>query len=555
MAYVAPSQRDGMSLMPKRPRRREVPPLDAAKDFREFERIDAERQKHVPRWREIYDLMMPNRTAFECFGDRAQTDQPPVSSYPSFALNRGVGKLISALFPFERAWFELLARVAHDGVPEDQADAVNEALEKYRGIVLDAIGKTEYPGELTAMMRDVFCSLGGMRVERGKSRDEMVVVGAKPLAELYPIFAPGGNVRGVMRKYEMAVGDIEAEFAGPGRVVNLPPSLKEKATSDPGHKVWLLEVSRTVDRVGQRCTVYLFADKFVLMDYVGSDPDEPPAWIIVPWGKVAGQSYPPGPADRALESARMLNHIEDADAMAFDEATHPAMMFDEASGLTAETFQPVPYAKIPFSSRELNGASPIVPVQSGASPQYSQLKAEEKKAELDDILFASRTLPPVEDSHGMTATEVRMRWMEKLREEGVDFGTLNRAFGLGFISRVVWVLQSWGEIPPILKVNGRLFKIRYAGPLATAQDADDAQNLADTVQLSIATVGPELTSDALRTEDVPGMLVDKRNAPASLKRSEQEMQQRAEQRMQMQAAQMAVENGLVPGLGQGQTAA
>jgi hypothetical protein len=547
MAYLATQDRAERSLLPRAARRRAIPPVDANKDFREFERISTEREKHVPRWREIYDLMMPNRTAFECFGDRSKNDQPPVSSYPSFALNRGVGRLISALFPFERVWYELLA--GRD-IPEDQVDAVNEALEKYRDIVVDAVGRSEYPDQLTAMMRDVFCSLGAMRVERGKTRDFPLSVRAVPLAEIYPIFAPDGSARGVMRKHELAVGDIESEYGGPGRKVTLPQGLVDKLKTDPQHKVWLLEVSRSIERVGQRCTLYLHGDKTVLMDYVGRDPDEPSGWIVVPWGKVAGQLYPPGPADRALESARMLNHIEDADAMAFDAITHPAMMFDQDAGLTPETFQPVPYAKIPYSGQLLNGNPPFFPVQAGDNPQYAQLKAEDKKAELDDVLFAGSALPPVEDSHGMTATEVRMRWMEKLREEGVDFGTLNRAFGLGFIQRVVWVLQSWGEIPPMLKVNGRLFKIRYAGPLATAQDADDAQNLADTVQLSIATVGPEATADALRVEDVPGMLVDKRNAPASLKRSEQERDERAQQRMAMQAAQMAVENGLVPPQGQ-----
>lgn len=526
--------RDQLSLMPRAARRRGRPDLNPGRDFKDFERISVERQQRMERWREVSSLMMPNRLAFEDTKQPGQSKQKPVDSYPGHALQRGVGNVISALFPPERTWFEILA--GRD-IPREQEDAVNEALEGYRDLVFDAISRSQFSSELNSMMLDVFCSMGAMRVERGQSEDFPITVRAIPLNELYPIGGPGGDVVGMMRKYECEVGSIVSEFSGPGRTVTLPEAMAEKAKTDPAHKVCLLEVSRTLKGIGQRVTIYAFEGKHVLMDYVGSDPDEPSPWVVTRWSREAGAMYGRGPADRALETVRLLNEVKETDAKAMKRRLDPPMAVDVDSGINPHTLRLQPHAIVPYSSKQLQGAPPFQAIPDGGNLAYQQVTVQELKEQIDEMLFSSRTLPPVTDSHQMTAAEIRVRWMQRLREEGVDFGLLNREFGLGFIERVVWILRGWGQIPPMLTVNGKRFKIRYAGPLSTAQDSDDATNVLSFVADVVATVGEEAANDGIRMEDVAAVVGDKRNVPQSLLRTDAEKQERMQVKAQLLAAQ------------------
>ena len=523
-------------------RRKPVPPLNAARDFKEFKRVEAEKDRRLPRWREVFNYMMPDRLAFEMKRDKGETPTKPVDSYPAHALQRGCGNLIAALFPHDRVWFEFKAGT---DIPEAQHDAVNEAAERWRDKAFNLLGESEFGAQLEAMMPDVFCSLGGMRVDRGQSIAAPADIKAHPLNELFPLLGRSAEICGLMRRFEEKCCELEALY--PGHPLTLSAGLKDKLATNPDTMIELLEICRTVPGVGQRITVYHFATKDVLLDHVGRDPDEPSPWVIVPWRRVAGEAFGRGPADRALETARYYNHARTTEAKAHDRRVDPAFAVDTEAFVSTEVFSPTPRSIIPYSSRLLqHGGVPFHQIVDQGNVAYEDAKIQGLKDQLDDDLFASRTLPPVTDSHGMTAAEIRVRWMQKLREEGVDFGVLNRSFGLAFVKRYLWVLQSWGIIPPVLKVNGKLFEIRYAGPLATAQDADDAVNLETGVQSIIATVGESLARTRLRLEDVPAEIVRKRNMPSSLIRPEEEAEQMEQAERAAQVAQVAAENGLLP---------
>ena len=532
-----------LGTMPQRSRRT-VPPLNAAQDFKQFDLIAAERDRRMPRWKRAFNFMMPDRTAFEIGRQAGETPCKPVDSYPAHALQRGVGKLISVLFPPGRVWFEF---VAGDKIPEQQHDQANAAAEFWRDQSFGYMVRSGFDAELEAMMPDAMCAVGELRIERGPSVEEPCVVHATPLNELYPIIGPNGATVGRMRKYECEAAHVEELFAGPGRKVNIPIALTERAQTHPQAKVWLLEIYRTLKGVGQRTTVYWCETKEVILDHVGMDPDEPSASVLVPWRRVAGAAYGlPGPVDRSLETVEYYNHRRDVEAKAGDRRVDPATLVDTDAGLFADTFQNVPRAVIPYSSALMQGRQPVQQLTDSGNVNYEKVMIADLKEQIDEMLFASRVLPPVGESHQMTAAEIRVREQQQLREDGVDFAVFNSIVGEAVISRYLWVLQSWGLVPKALKVNGRVFRIRYAGPLSTAQDSDDAVTLEVAVQTSIATVGMEITSDRIRLEDVPGEILRKRNAPSKLIRTQEEGDQREHARIQAMIAQAAADAGVLP---------
>lgn len=531
------SEATSMFAAPKRPR--SVPEPDSAKDFAAFEKIAAERERHMKKWKEVYRLMMPDRLAFEDGKKKpGEHQREPVDAHAGFALERGAGNLMAALFPPERRWVELVAGAE---IPEAQADQVNESLEKYRDRLFDYIGRSNFYSEAHTMLLDLMCSTGALLVERG-TPDEPLRHKAVPLSEVYPIADASGNIVGVMRCYDCEAGYIEAEFSGPGVKVNLPDSLRAKIARDPKEKVKLLEVSRRLPTGHQRLTVYLHESKQVIVDHVGSDPDEPSRWIVSRLMRLSGEVYGRGRALTALPTVKLLNLVEETEARAMRKRLDPPLFVDSRSDLNPSNVLLSPAAVNVYNGLELGGGAPVLPLQdSGTGAQYSQVKAAELREQIDTILFARSVLPPVQDSHAMTAAEVMVRRQEMLKDQGVDFGRFNREFLFGYVERAMWVLKSFAIIPPMLKVDGKVFKIRYSGPLAQAMDADDATNVLAYITDVTAAVGPEAAMDGIRIEDVPALVGDKRNVPRSILRTEAEREQRAQQKAQIMAAQAAMQ--------------
>ena len=522
------------SLYAGKPRGRTVPDVDVPAILREFEQVQAERMQHEPRWRDVFDYAMPDRGAFDLGRVPGQQTTEAVDSHPIYAMRRGAGNILGALMPAERKWVEL---EAGGDIPEEQRDAVNSAVEKYRDVLFDHINRSNFQSEAHAMTLDLMVSLGGMVVERGTPEVPLRIV-AYPLAQLWPIAGPTGDIVGMMRRYECELGHVETMYEGMQARVRLPQAMQDAKERDPKKKVTLLEVSRGVPRVGQRLTVLAMDSRDVLLDHVGTDPDEPPRWIVPRLFRAPGNVYGTGPAVEAEPSMRLLNIIMSDDAKAARLNGAPPLLVDTRADLNGSTMRLTPRALNYYNGVELAGAPPVFPVPLGGSPVYNQAKAQELREQIDRILFAQSVLPPVSESHRMTAAEVMVRRQELLRDQGVDFGRIQREFLFSFVARAVWVLQSFGIVPPILKVDGRRFKVRYAGPLAQAQDADEATVMASTVSDMMQVFGPEATALAVKVEDAGAEYARKRNFPASLIRTEGErvkMQQAAAEAAAAQA--------------------
>ena len=523
------------SMLPDAPTRRTVPPLDPARDFKLFAKIDAEKQRRMPRWRRIFDLMMPDRQAFEMSKQAGQDPTKVVDSYPQYAIQRGIGKIITALF-FGK-WFDV---EAGDEIPEEQHDDVNQALEWSRDVAFKAIDRSDFSSELPAALLDVFAADGAMLVERGPNINEPVICKTVPLNEQFPIAGAGGRRIGMMRKYECEAASLEEEFGGYGRKLDIPQMVRDKVASDPAAKVCILEVTRTVPNVGQRLTVYLWDNKHVLLDHVGRDPDEPSRWVTGGWTKVAGEIFHRGPADTALATCENFNFVMESKSKATAKRIDPPLAVDVDANMNTNTLSLTPQAVVEYSSALLNGNPPFqgFPVDALAI-EYTREEIASLKADIDRYLFARETLPSVPESHQMTAEEVRTRAQQTLREEGADFSHLNSGQGFGpqFASRLFWVLRTWGKVPPYLKFDGKLFVLRPAGPLASAQAADDATNDIAFIGRMGALLGPEAMHLGIKTEDVPSIIGDKLNVSRGLIRGKDEREKMMQAAAQALAAQ------------------
>jgi len=529
--YSPSHVRDRASALPSAPKRRGAPPLDPTRDFKEFDKINAERERRMPRWKEIFWFFMHNRQAFEI--EKKNEPVRPIDSYPPHALQRGAGNVAAALF---RGKFVDL--VAGEDFPEDQHDDINEALERFRDTMFATLGRCGWNAQLNALLIDVFASLSAMRIERGPSRAKPLSLRTIPMAELYPIFGAGGASVGMMRKYEIEAALLEAEFATYSAKLDIPQEIRERGATDPAFKVTLLEVSRSIDGVGQRCTVYLWNSKHPILDHVGYDKSEPSAWAVAGWTKVAGESYPRGPADRALESAKLLNFVEDIEARCMAKDADPPLAIAVESQINGNALRMTPQSVVEYSTQLLEGGAPFTAFPtSGTGMQYRQIKREELKADLDTYLFSSPVLPPVEESHGMTLGEVQIRAQQKLREEGADFDHLMEGFGQDATARILWVLGTWGIVPSFLKIDGHSFAIRPSGPLAAAQDAQDASNDLVFIQHMKSTLDPEMFHIGVKTEDATSIIGDKMNASRGLIRPESERNKLLQAMMQQMAAQ------------------
>jgi len=531
----------GLTPSPKRTAK----PLDVNRLFEELADAEAEQHIHRETWRQCMDLTMPDRQNMD--GQQVGQARTPVEkfdSYPIKATRRGCGNLIGALCPPEQQWAEA---VPGPEIPEDRRDKVAAGLEDISKAVFDYLARSRFATEVYGAGMDLLVSTGFMAIDVG-TKERPFVVRSVPMVECFPVEGPDGEIETVFRKYQCRVSYLRRQWPG----LRLSSRLAQLAERDPKAKCTIVEASVFEPGRGQRFAVIDAEDKTVMYDVQPTDADEPSRWITPRLYKRPGDRYGYGPLVEALPEIRKVNKVDELELKAGARLMAPPIGLDTDTGLNPHTMRSGPNGVNMINGRGLDGRPPFYPFPQSAIPQWSQISKQDSHALIDAMLFAQEVVPPVSDSHQMTAFEVSVRRQQLLVQQGVDLGRLQYELPFAVMRRCVWILGKLGLIPPI-KLDNRFFSIRYLGPLAQAQDADKASSVLAFVGQSRAALGDEATTLGVKVEDVAAYVGEMwPGVPASLLRDDGErktMQEQAAQVAAMQAAGQApqMQQSALPG--------
>lgn len=501
------------------------PALDITAIRREFERTEAEQAVHLSTWRSCFNLAMPNRQVFDNQQPGQRKDQEVMKSLPMTLTRRGVNNMIGALMPPERKWVEL---VAGPEVPAERHDEINAKLEELRDILFSELARSNHASAAHAMGLDMMCSMGAMALDPAdEGGDSPLHFTAAPLGECFPVEGPDGLIENFYRRYKVKVGHIRRMWPA----ANLPERLSRLEESDPGADVCIVEGNIWVPGRGWRFVVFTDEHNDILHQVDGDDPDEPSRWITPRLMVAPGEVYGRGPLVEALPDMRVLNKREENSLKWESKALFPAMAVNSRSGLNPNTIRTGPQAVNMFDGNlSANDVFAQMPV--AGAIDINEAKTAELRASLEATLFAQQVLPPVELSHTMTAAEVMVRRQALLQEQGVDFGRVQREWLFTTIRRAYWILsrtlrEDGQPFLPQIKLDNRVVKIKYSGPMALAQEADEATAISSWAAEARAAVGDEVFTARCRVEEIPSELAKRRNVPSVLLRSDAELAQMA----------------------------
>ena len=520
--------------------RKRAKPFDREQARRQLARVRTEQQNHMSQWREVFHFAMPNRSDFDNPTPGMDKMGAVTDSAPIRATRRGAGNLKDALIPNDQAWVEF---EAGESVPEDQRDAANEVFEQIRDIAFDELANSNHDAEADSMALDLMCSMGTMVIDPG-TLENPLVCRAVPLSQAFPVEGPNGEIETFYRVYPIPVGHIQRLWP----TATIPQKWEDLLRKDRETPVVVAEGNIFEPGYGYRFVVMTEDCKDIIHEVEPDDPDEPSRFITPRLMRTTGEVYGRGPLIEALPDIRVLNKREENSLKAQAKALTPGGLISSEAGLNPNTMRTGPNSwNVVNTAGGLRAGDMMAAFPMTADIRTTEELQAQKRAMIERILFAEPILPPVEASRQMTAYEVQTRRLQQLQERGVDLGRVNREWAFATIRRVVWCLQKVGVLPAELapglrlKLDNRLIRVKYSGPLAQARDANTANNILSSVADIRAAVGDETAAEAMRLEDVPREVSELRNVPARLLRSDAEKKQiqqaKAQAAQQMAAAQ------------------
>lgn len=538
----------GRSLLAGRggKKRQSWPKLDTTMVMRELADTEAEKQSHLGTWADCADLAMPTRNVFyDPARGQGNIPSKTYDSHPQRSLRRGVGNLLGALMPPEQEWAEV---VTGPEVDKGRAEKLNKGLEVVTRMVFSNLQKCRVAGRLHSMAFEMMLSTGFLAVDPGTQEYPFVFTNGG-LHECFPVEAADGTLKTNYRRYKCRVGYILQKWP----MAKLTPNLATAIANNPLQSVEILEGTIYDPGWGFRLVVFDSSDReHPIVDVPGDDPEEPNRWIMPRLYVRPGECYGTGPLVESLPSMRYLNESRESRLRGRQKRDNPPLLMDSETGLNPHTIRLGSNYVGMINGMALAGRAPFYELPSGQRDPLEEHEIQSDRAIIDDILFATDVVPPVPESHQMTAFEVSVRRQQLLVQQGVDLGRVQGELPYALMERCIWILAKLNMIPEI-KLDGRLYQLRYKGPLAQAQDAEKANQIFAFAATARSSVGDEAAALGLKIEDVvqaagelwPGL-------PNSLLRDEQErieMQKQAAQIMAQQAAGAAptMQQSALPG--------
>lgn len=504
------------------------------KDCRRLGQLKAARLPHESVWREVFDMMAPERV--HGFGGEvttaADTQAKKAEVYDSTAIDSGriaASGFASGLHPANSIWFGL--DVGQESAEERQwlDDAARTIFTNIHAANFDAeIGEC-YADLIPAGWFVLYideAEQGGFHFEHW------------PMAECYVASSkPGRKVDIIHREYELTIEQLVGEF-GIDNVSETVRNRFEHGGAVLDEKVRVLRViePRGLHVVGPALAKNkAFASRTSevatshLLRESGYDefPCAVPRWRLIP-----GTPYATGLGSDALPDIKTLNQIQKLELANLDIAVSGMWKAVDDGVLNPKTVRIGPRKMVMMADTKN-----MEPLTTGADFNVSFAKAERLQASIRKIMLADQLHP--QDGPAMTATEVHARVQLVRQQMGPIFGRLQSELLQSIIERCFAIAYRAGVLgQPPQSLGGRDFAVKYISPLARAQRLEEVTAI--DVFLAGLAMAAELDPTLLDLVDMEQAQREKAEAlgvPAKLIRSPDDVTARRKQKAEAQAQQ------------------
>jgi len=259
--------------------------------------------------------------------------------------------------------------------------------------------------------------------------------------------------------------------------------------------------------------------------------------------------YGRSPAMQILPEIKGLNKMRQTNIMAGQMAVTPPLLAPTSAngvgtlgaGPMAINFKP---GGVTHGGVNAQGNQMVLPMNTGARPDIGQQMIEESRRIINDSFYLNLFQILVE-TPTMTATEVLARTQEKGILLAPTADRLEAEYLGPMIERELDILSRQRllpELPGELLEAGGDYSVKYESPITRAQRASQSMGMQETFNMAIsaASVDPSIL-DTINLDEMIKQTADNNGTPASVVRSQTEIDELRQQRQAQEQQQNIVE--------------
>ena len=478
-----------------------------------------------PKLDTAYRYIMPNRNSFyyNSYPGRQQDvdvyDTTAVMAARSFA-----SKLHSTLTPPFIKWCDL---TAGPEIAESDREQVDKMLQQITDVLFKYLYASNFDLAVNECYMDLAIGTAVLKIDEGTDEQPFVFT-AVPVNEM----AFEEDAYGVLDNCyrEFCVKGYEIKTLWPK--AKLPQTLALEIERDDTKEIRLKE-STTVSDVDRSTKEYTYTViETVTNTVIYEHKETSSCWTPFRWSKLAGDVFGRGPGIESLKTVKTLNEMIKYELQGAAISIAPPFLSYNNSEINSKNFRIRPNTLIQVNAIPGMG-KPLEQLITNPNIQYAQLLAVDMRQQINKAFYTD-PLGPI-DSPAKTATEITIRQQQLMEEIGPAFGRLQAEFLSRVIERCIYILSRKGLIPS-MRVDGKLITVQYRSPLARSQAQAEVMNFQQMRDVLAATVGPELTLMAIKTDELPLWLAERFGVNMELVRSPFELQM-----LQQQIQQLAMQ--------------
>ena len=489
--------------------------------LKKYEKAKTIRLQFEDLYDEIFEYCLPQRQGFKNYTPGQRRDDRIFDETATVGVQEFASRLQSGLVPNFARWADF---VAGSEVPEEEADTINNELDKVTEYVFEIIQTSNFAQEIHECFIDLALGTAVLLVEEGDAVNP-IRFHSIPLPHVVLDTGPNGRIDHVYREREIKSEDMMIAY--PNGVFS-ETMTKNMQTGEKKCKI--LEVScRIYDDPNEEHYAFMVIDvenKHLILreDFkgVGSNP-----FIAFRWSKASGEIYGRGPAVNALSAIKTCNLTIEMVLENAQMAISGIYQMDNDGVINTDTINLVPGTVIPKAP----GSQGLQPIRAAGSFDVANLVLNDMRNNIKRALYNDMLGDP--NRTPASATEIAERMADLSRKIGSAFGRLQAEMVQPVLQRIIFLLRKQGRIE-IPTVNGREVKIKSVSPLAQAQSNQDIVSFDRFLELIQGRFGPEVTNLLVSSEEAAVYLAKKFGVPDNLIRDVGERKQIVEMAQQMQ---------------------
>ena len=499
-----------------------------------FNQLKSERAASETYWQQVADYILPSREFTRKTTPGSRRTAPMIyNTTPVLALEQLAGALHGMLTSPSLRWFAL--RPSDQDIADDpDVQAWFEAVtDRMYGVFTGAISGFD------VSLHELYLDLSGFGTGcifiADKGRNGLHFE-ARPLAECFVAQGADGQIDTLFRAYQLPLREVVRLWPR-----TTPKPLQEQAEKNPDQMIDIVHAVQPHDAARSAWdSDYVLTSQIATLE-TGTFQSFP--YAVPRWMKRSGETYGFGPGMSVLPDVKLLNKIEELNLRGLAKTIDPAMLLPDDGFLNAPTTAPGAFN---YFRSGAPGMDKIGPLVTGARPEVAEKYIEILQDRVRRGFYVDWMNLPQQPN--MTATEVLQRRDEMLRLLGPMVSRVTSELLGPVIERTFMIMAANDNLPPMPQaLKGRGYRVEYLSPLATAQKASDAEAVMRWfgALAQLAQVDPTVV-DVVNSEAAARFLASRMGAPASVVRSQaeidakrQQQQQMQQQQQEMQAAQAA----------------